>query len=72
MDAYRFGRKIKLPATVAIKHELRMMMAQDIINKAELETVRKASEAPATASQFPPAAALAAGSPPGKSEPRAT
>jgi len=38
-----FGRKIKLPATVAIKHELRMMMAQDI-NKAELETVRKTSE----------------------------
>jgi hypothetical protein len=43
MDAYRFGRKIKLPATVAIKHELRMMMAQDI-DKAELETVRKSSE----------------------------
>jgi hypothetical protein len=43
MDAYRFGRKIKLPATIAIKHELRMMMAQDI-NKAELETVRKTSE----------------------------
>jgi hypothetical protein len=43
VDTHRFGRKIKLPATVAIKHELRMMMAQDI-NKAELETVRKTSE----------------------------
>jgi len=26
---YRFGQKIKLPSTVAIKHQVRMRMAQD-------------------------------------------
>jgi hypothetical protein len=40
MDTFRFGRRIKLPATVAIKHELRMMMAADL-KKAELEAVAK-------------------------------
>jgi hypothetical protein len=29
MRTHRFGRKIKLPATIAIKHQIRMPMAQD-------------------------------------------
>ena len=43
MQTHRFGRKIKLPATVAIKHQIRMLMVQDI-KKAELESARKNTE----------------------------
>jgi hypothetical protein len=34
MRTHRFGRKIKLPATIAIKHQVRMRMAQYEIKKA--------------------------------------
>lgn len=34
MDARRFGRKLKLPATVAIKHQILKLMLEDAI-KAE-------------------------------------
>jgi hypothetical protein len=37
MRTQRFGRKIKLPATTAIKHQIRMRMAQYEIEKAEAE-----------------------------------
>jgi hypothetical protein len=37
MRTHRFGRKIKLPATIAIKHEVRMRMAQYEVKKAEAE-----------------------------------
>ena len=37
MDEWRFGRKIKLPATRAIKHQLCRMMAADEIRKLEAE-----------------------------------
>jgi hypothetical protein len=40
MQTHRFGRKIKLPATVAIKHQIRMLMAQDI-KKAERPAAEK-------------------------------
>jgi hypothetical protein len=40
---YRFGRKIKLPATIAIKHQLRMLMAQDEAKKAEADARAEAS-----------------------------
>jgi hypothetical protein len=33
----QFGRKIKLPATIAIKHQIRMRMAQYEVKKAEAE-----------------------------------
>jgi hypothetical protein len=36
MRTHRFGRKIKLPATIAIKHQIRMLMAQDEVKKAQL------------------------------------
>jgi hypothetical protein len=35
MHTHRFGRKIKLPAIIAIKHQIRMLMAQDELKKAE-------------------------------------
>jgi hypothetical protein len=37
MRTHRFGRKIKLPATIAIKHQVRMRMAQYEVKKAEGE-----------------------------------
>jgi len=37
MRTHRFGRKIKLPATIAIKHQIRMRMAQYEVKKAEAE-----------------------------------
>ena len=30
-DLYRFGRRVRLPSTVEIKHELRMMMLSESI-----------------------------------------
>jgi hypothetical protein len=42
MKTTRFGRKIKLSATVAIKHQIRMLMARDI-NNAETELIVQAN-----------------------------
>jgi hypothetical protein len=41
MRTHRFGRKIKLPATIAIKHQIRMLMAQDELKRAEAQFVEK-------------------------------
>jgi hypothetical protein len=35
MDTYRFGRKLKLPATSAIKHQIRKLMYDDLVKEAE-------------------------------------
>ena len=43
MRTYHFGRKLKLPSTFAIKHQLRKLMAEDARNKAGAEAI----EAPA-------------------------
>ena len=37
MRTHRFGRKIKIPATIAIKHQIRMRMAEYEIRKVEAE-----------------------------------
>jgi hypothetical protein len=37
MYTHRFGRKIKLPATIAIKHQIRKMMFEEAVKKAEAE-----------------------------------
>jgi hypothetical protein len=42
MRTHRFGRKIKLPATIAIKHPIRMRMAQFEIEKAEVQARQEA------------------------------
>jgi hypothetical protein len=31
MESKRFGRKLKLPATAAIKHQMRVLMLEDLI-----------------------------------------
>jgi hypothetical protein len=41
MRTHRFGRKIELPATIAIKHQIRIRMAQDEIKKAEIEATQE-------------------------------
>jgi hypothetical protein len=35
MRTHRFGRKIKLSATIAIKHQIRKLMFEDSVKKAE-------------------------------------
>jgi hypothetical protein len=37
MHTLRFGRKLNLPSTIAIKHQVRMLMAQYEVKKAEAE-----------------------------------
>jgi hypothetical protein len=34
MQTHRFGKKIKLPSTIAIKHQLRTLMLEDLVKKA--------------------------------------
>jgi hypothetical protein len=34
MRTHRFGRKIKLPATIAIKHQIKKLMFEDVAKKA--------------------------------------
>jgi hypothetical protein len=37
MDTFRFGRRLKLRATSSIKHQLRTMMWEDEVKRAERE-----------------------------------
>jgi hypothetical protein len=39
MRTHRFGRKLKLPSTFVIKHQLRMLIAEDARKKAEAEAM---------------------------------
>jgi hypothetical protein len=43
MRTHRFGRKIKLPATIAIKHQIRMLMALDEVKKAESQLIEQSA-----------------------------
>ena len=43
MRTHRFGRKIKLPATITIKHQIRMLMAQDELKKAEAKLIEQSA-----------------------------
>jgi hypothetical protein len=35
MQTNRFGRKLKLPSTIAIKHQIRKLMLEELVEKAE-------------------------------------
>jgi hypothetical protein len=35
MNTHRFGKKIKLPATIAIKHQLMKLMFEESVQEAE-------------------------------------
>jgi hypothetical protein len=39
MRMHHFGRKLKLPSTIAIKHQLRKLMAEDARKKAGAEAI---------------------------------
>src|SRR5205807_5102214 len=39
MRTHHFGRKLKLPSTIAIKHQLRKLMAEDARKKAPAEAI---------------------------------
>jgi hypothetical protein len=58
MRARRFGRKIKLPATIAIKHQIRMLMAKDEAKKAEAQLIEQSARRvrDGTFSRSPPVA----------------
>jgi hypothetical protein len=36
MRTHRFGRKLRLPATIAIKHQMRKLMYEDALEQAEV------------------------------------
>jgi hypothetical protein len=36
MHTHRFGRKLKLPSTIAIKHQIRKLMLEDLAKEAEV------------------------------------
>jgi hypothetical protein len=46
MDTFRSGRKLNLPSTIAIKHQVRMLMADDRAKKAEEEARAQSNEIP--------------------------
>jgi len=48
MRTHRFGKKVKLPSTIAIKHQLRKLIFEDLVKEAEegeviarAETIRR-------------------------------
>ena len=40
MQTHRFGKKIKLPSTIAIKHQIRKLMLEELVK--EVEVIAKA------------------------------
>ena len=43
MRTHRFGQKIRLPSTTAIKHQLRTLMARDEVARVEAEAKAEAA-----------------------------
>jgi hypothetical protein len=44
MNTHRFGRTLKLPSTIAIKHQIRQLMFEDLVKDADAasaETLRE-------------------------------
>jgi hypothetical protein len=46
MDALRFGRKVRLPSTIAIKHQVRMLMAGDEAKKTAAKARARSTDIP--------------------------
>jgi hypothetical protein len=46
MHTLRFGRKLSLPSTIAIKHQVRMLMAGDQAKKEEAEASEQSTYMP--------------------------
>ena len=47
MHTLRFGRKLSLPSTIAIKHQVRMLIAGDQAKKEEAEASAQSTYIPA-------------------------
>jgi hypothetical protein len=43
MRPHRFGQKIKLPSTIAIKHQIRKLMFEELVKEAANPTANAAS-----------------------------
>jgi hypothetical protein len=47
MHTHRFGRKLKLPSTIAIKHQIKKLMFEELVREAEAtaraEAIRRSS-----------------------------
>jgi hypothetical protein len=47
MHTHRFGKKIKLPSTIAIKHQIRKLMLEDLVKETDIiaraEAIRRSS-----------------------------
>ena len=52
MHTHRFGKKITLPATIAIKHQLRKLMLEDLVKQTEEAEVIARAEATAGGPAF--------------------
>jgi len=39
MHTYRFGKKIKLPSTIAIKHQIRKLMWEDLVKETDHQSL---------------------------------
>jgi len=52
MRTHRFGKKIILPATIAIRHQLRKLMLEDLAKEAEKAEVIARAEATAGGPAF--------------------
>jgi hypothetical protein len=53
MRTHRFGRRIKLPATIAIKHQIRMLMTLDNVKKAEVQRIEQLPYVPMSLAPLP-------------------
>jgi hypothetical protein len=53
MHTHRFGRKLKLPSTIAIKHQIRQLMLDDLI--LELEVLERAEKSAGQVAVIPSA-----------------
>ena len=53
MRTHRFGQKIRLPSTTAIKHELRTLMAADEVARVEAEARAEGARVRPPAEQDP-------------------
>jgi hypothetical protein len=51
MRTHRFGRKIKLPSTIAIRHQIKKSMIEDAV---KAEVAEKAKAIPAQLEEQPP------------------
>jgi hypothetical protein len=53
MHTHRFGRRLKLPATIAIKHQIRKLMFEDLVREAEAIAKAEAVSRPSSDEPLP-------------------